>query len=89
MPLTTEQLAALRTFPLGPLPNKVRLARTLIGEKQNVVAAALGFSNPQLSEIERGEYKDIPLENARPLSEYFGCRIEDLFPARDQERATA
>jgi transcriptional regulator with XRE-family HTH domain len=82
--LTNEQVAALRATPLGSMPNKVRLARTLIGARAGDVAKAIGITAPYFSDIERGEYKDIPLESVlRPLSDLFGCRIEDLFPARE------
>lgn len=53
--------------------------------KQSDVAAATGFTSPQLSDIERGDYKDVPLENCRRLADFFGCAIEDLFPPRVAE----
>lgn len=83
MPLTPEQVHALRSVPLGSMPNKVRLARAMLGVRQTVVAEANALTSPQLSDIERGGYKDIPLEKTRSLADYFGCAIEDLFPARD------
>lgn len=89
MALTSEQLLALRSLPKGTALNKVRLARTLAELKQNELAEATGFTSPQLSDIERGEYKDIPLENSRRLAEFFGCRIEDIFPPREVESAPA
>lgn len=84
MPLTPEQVSALRSVPLGAMPNKVRLARTMLDEQATDVARTLHFLKSQLSDIERGEYKDIPLEKTRALADYFGCAIEDLFPAREQ-----
>lgn len=83
MPLTPEQVVALRSVPLGAMPNKVRLARTMLDLKAIDVADAVGFHKVQLSDIERGEYKDIPLEKTRALADYFRCPIEDLFPARE------
>lgn len=83
MSLTVEQVVALRSVPLGSLPNKVRLARAMLQLKQADVARTIGLTSPQLSDIELGEYKDIPLEKTRALAEYFGCTIEDLFPARE------
>ena len=68
------------------MPNKVRLARTMLGVTQSAVAEATGLTSPQLSDIERGEYKDIPLENTRALSRYFfdsDDYIADLFPQRE------
>lgn len=81
MPLTTEQIDALRLLPLDDAPNHVRTARRMLKVRQNVLAEACGFHGSQLSNIERGEYSDIPLENTRKLAGYFGCAIEDLFPA--------
>ena len=83
MPLTPEQVHALRSVPIGTMANKVRLARTMLAITQTSVAEKVGLSSPQLSDIERGEYKDIPLENGRDLAEFFGCAIEDLFPVRE------
>ena len=83
MALTAGQLDALRSIPVGNALNKVRLARTLCELKQTEVATATDFTSPQLSDIERGEYKDIPLENSRRLAQFFGCAVEDLFPPRE------
>lgn len=84
MPLTAEQLNALRAVPLGSMANKVRLARMLLAAdvRQSDIGASSGLTKVQISDIERGEYKDIPLENCRGLAEFFGCQIEDLFPPR-------
>ena len=84
MPLTLDQLDALRAVPLGTMPNKARLARMLLKNiKARDVAKATDMTSPQLSDIERGEYKDIPLEKTRALAEFYGCAIEVLFPARE------
>lgn len=82
MKLTPEQVVALRSVPLGDMPNKVRLARTMVRESQAAVAKALNIQPPSLSDIERGEYKDIRLETSRAFANLFGCEIEDLFPER-------
>lgn len=83
MPLTKEQVDALRSVPLGAMPNKVRLARTMLKLSQSEVAEANALSSPQLSDIERGGYVDVPLEKTRALATYFECQIEDLFPSRE------
>lgn len=86
MPLSKEQLAALQSAPMAGMPNKLRLARTLLGMKQSDVAEATGLKVPALSDLERGAYEDVKLDaNAYPLTEFFGCSVEDLFPRR-QER---
>lgn len=81
--LTPEQVLALRSVPLGSMPNKVRLARTMLGLSQGDVARELDFNQPLLSQIERGDYGDVMLERSRAIADLFGCSIEDLFPSRE------
>lgn len=81
--LTPEQVQALRSVPLGAMPNKVRLARTMLALSQGEVAKAIEMQPPGLSQLERGNYVDVPLARARALAELFGCSIEDIFPARE------
>lgn len=83
MSLTAEQLSALRKATVAGAPNKLRLARTLVGLNQQEAAKRIGIQPPNLSDFERGDYKDLLLETARRFADFFGCRIEDLFPARD------
>lgn len=45
--------------------------------------AATGFTQSYISRIKNGRYADLPGETMRTLAEYFGCPIEDLFPARE------
>lgn len=83
MPLTPEQLSAIRLLPLNGMPNKVRIARAMLQKTQTDVADGTALKFQQVSDIERGAYRDIPLENTRAIADYFGCQIEDLFPARE------
>ena len=76
--LTAKQLAALRATP-GT--NRVGKAIALAGVTQGAVAAALGFPQPYISDVARSRYRTITVENARKFAHYFGCSIEDLFPA--------
>ena len=48
------------------------------------MAAALGFPQPYISDVARRRYQTITVENARKFAHYFGCTIEDLFPAPRQ-----
>lgn len=83
--LTPTQLKRLRAEPLTGA-NKVLLARRLTGTSQVAVAAGIdGMIQAKISLIERGEYSRLPLETSRKLAQFFGCSIEDLFPARDAE----
>lgn len=73
---------ALRATPLGDMPNKLRLAFTLSGKKQVDAVEATGIAAPNMSDLVRGDYKNLTLETTRKLADYFGCSIEDLFPSR-------
>lgn len=79
--LTATQINYLVNEP-APGRNRLQLARTLAGLTQVEMSAALGITQPHISSLERGDYSDLPLETARKIAEFFGCGIEDLFPAR-------
>jgi DNA-binding Xre family transcriptional regulator len=81
--LTPEQLDALRAVPLGSMPNRLRIALALTKVRQAEIVEATGIAPPNLSKIISGGYKDMHVETARKLADYFGCQIEDLFPARE------
>ena len=81
--LTAEQRYALKTVPLGDMPNKLRIALTLARAKQFEVAEETGIAAPNLSNLVNGKYSTVTITTARKLAEYFGCHIEDLFPARE------
>ncbi len=80
--LTAEQIEALRAEPLAGR-NKVKHARQLVGVTQVELAAVVGHSQSYISSIEQGQYSvdALPLETTRRLAGFFGCAIEDLFPA--------
>lgn len=84
-PLTPEQLETLRSVPaLGTgTSNRLRLALALTGAKQTDVAEETGIPAPNLSGIVTGRQAGTHVETARKLANYFGCRIEDLFPGRE------
>ena len=58
------------------------LAISLAGVTQVALAQALGLSQPYVSDVARQRYRNITVNNARRFADYFGCRIEDLFPPR-------
>jgi transcriptional regulator with XRE-family HTH domain len=80
MALTTMQLAVLREAT----HSRVRLARQLCNLTQVELAEALDVSQSFVSDIERGRFNSITVENARKLADFFGVAIEDLFPARQE-----
>lgn len=78
--LTEDQLRTLRSEPGA---NRVAKAIALAGVTQMTVAKSVGLPQPYVSDVARQRYRTITVENARKFARYFGCRIEDLFPARD------
>lgn len=83
-PLTTEQLEAMRAVPCGAMPNKLRIALALAQLQQSEVAEQTGIGVPHLSTLVTGKYSNVTVETARKLAAFFGCAIEDLFPARQE-----
>lgn len=82
MALTNRQLQELRQSSVGPSGNRLAEAMRLVDIKQVALAEQTGLSQPYISDVARGRHTTITVDNARPLAEYFGCAIEDLFPAR-------
>lgn len=78
--LSTSKLRELKSSPPSASGNRIAKATELLGMTQTQVAASLGFTGSYLSDVVRGRYPDIGLTNARKLSDFFGCAIEDLFP---------
>lgn len=87
MRLTPEQLDALRAVPLGSMPNKLRIALALTKTKQVDIADETGMARPNVSNHFNGDYKTMTIETASKYAEFFGCAIEDLFPARERVSA--
>ena len=78
--LSRTQLTELRGAPATT--SRVGVAIRLLNVTQMVVAAATGLPQPYVSDVARGRYQTITVENARKFAEFFGCAIEDLFPRR-------
>jgi DNA-binding XRE family transcriptional regulator len=81
-PLSADQLAALRAVPIGSMPNKLRVAIALVQAKQMEIAAETGYPAQSLSRLVTGQVGDPELATCHKLAAYFGCYIEDLFPAK-------
>lgn len=80
--LSEQQLVTLRS---GPAANRVAKATSLAGVTQTVLAEAVGLTQSYVSDVARGRYRTITVDNARKFARFFGCGIEDLFPAPDEE----
>lgn len=83
MPLSTRKVHELRHAEAGATGNKVAKAIELAEVTQTEVAVATGLPQPYISDVARGRYSTITVENAHKLADYFGCTIEDLFPAKE------
>lgn len=70
-----------RTPPTGR--NRIPEAMDLSGVTQMQIAAGTGFTQSYISRIRNGRYDAMPGETMRALATFFGCSIEDLFPARE------
>lgn len=85
--LSKRQLTQLRKA--SPAPNRVgsamRLHRPRVTQEQ--LEDAIGVAQPTISSIVNGKTPKLPLETARKFARFFGCSIEDLFPARDEVAA--
>lgn len=81
--LTTRHLKELRDAPAVSGANRVARAIELAQVTQLEIAAATGLPQPYISDVARNRYQTITVENAHKFADYFGCSIEDLFPARE------
>ena len=80
--LTPEQLEALRAMPLLGMPNKVEIALSLVGAKQADIVEDKDMDASSVHRVVKGKYSALELETSRKFAAFFGCQIEDLFPAR-------
>lgn len=82
MTLTPFQLGQLRK---SPAECRIRTARKLAKLTQVQVAAGVGLTQAALSDIERKRWGSTSTDTAHKFAAFFGCAIEDLFPAKDKE----
>lgn len=81
MALTPAQIRKLKSGRIDG-HNRIRQARQLAGVTQQQLAEAVGITQAAVSDIERQRYGGTTVDTARKFADYFGCQIEDLFPAR-------
>jgi transcriptional regulator with XRE-family HTH domain len=88
MVLTSEQLTYLKTIP-NEQGNRVRAARKFVEVTQSQLAEAVGSTQAYISYLERDPFTNVAVDLAHRLKDFFGCAIEDLFPARDEKASAA
>lgn len=84
MPLTAAQLRDLRRADSSGTGNRLAKAIDLVDVTQAELAAAVGVAQPYVSAVALGKHATITVENAHKFADYFGCAIEDLFPAKQE-----
>lgn len=84
MALTPTQLKRLRNLPAEPAGNRIRAARQLLELTQQELAEKLKLTQSALSDMERGRFGRTTIDTGHRFAEFFGCAIEDLFPASQE-----
>jgi transcriptional regulator with XRE-family HTH domain len=81
--MTNKQISQLRQFDATATGNRVAVAFTLDGRSQMDCARETGFTPQYVSDVKSGRFRNLSLDNAHRFAAFFGCAIEDLFPARE------
>lgn len=69
-------------MPLDGRPNRLRVALAFVDAKQSDLVEATGFPQPYVSDVMRGRFETITVDNAQGFADALGCDIKDLFPSR-------
>jgi hypothetical protein len=80
--MTPKQLRALRGAGVPATGNRLAIAFFLTEQSQADCVRGTRFTTPYVSDMVRGRFQNISVENAREFAAFFGCQIEDLFPAK-------
>lgn len=87
--LTRGQLNRLKSSPLGTGGNRLSNAMSMAGVTQVQLAEHTGLTQSYLSRILNGRAPRLPIETAQRVALVFGCKADDLFPYRHEERISA
>lgn len=83
--MTPKQLRELRSRPVQPeVGNRLASAFEITERSQADCVRQTKFTPQYVSDMVRGRFQNISLDNAREFAEFFECPIEDLFPSREQ-----
>lgn len=83
--MTHKQLKELRAAPVPESGNRITIACELTGRTQMDCSRQTGLTPQYVSDMARGRFRNISIDNARKFATFFGCHIEDLFPATTTE----
>lgn len=82
--MTSKQLRELRNRRVQPaIGNRLGVAFEITACSQAECVRQTKFTPQYVSDMVRGRFQNISLDNAREFAEFFGCAIEDLFPSRE------
>lgn len=79
--MTPKQLRDLRANGVPDSGNRLAMAFEIIERSQADCVRETKFTPQYVSDMVRGRFRNISVDNAREFAEFFGCAIEDLFPA--------
>lgn len=81
--MTPKQLRQLRSTPPPDVGNRLAVAFEITERTQSDCVRETRFTAAYVSDMVRGRFQNISIDNARVFAEWFGCQIEDLFPSRE------
>jgi hypothetical protein len=81
--MTPKQLKELRSRAIPKTGNRLADAFEITARSQADCVRETRFTAQYVSDMVRGRFQNISIDNARDFSEWFGCAIEDLFPSRE------
>lgn len=81
--MTPKQLKELRGRKVAETGNRLADAFEITERSQAACVRETRFTAQYVSDMVRGRFQNISIDNARVFAEWFGCSIEDLFPSRE------
>lgn len=81
--MTPKQLKELRAVKPTDTGNRLAAAFEITERTQAALVRETSFTPQYVSDVVRGRFQNIGVDNARVFAEWFGCQIEDLWPARE------
>lgn len=82
--MTQKQLKELRAVPVeAAVGNRLAAAFDITKKSQADCVRLTRFTPQYVSDMVRGRFHNISIDNAHEFAKFFGCLVEDLFPVRE------
>ncbi len=81
--MTPKQLKDLRSRPVAETGNRLADAFSITERSQAECVRETKFTAQYVSDMVRGRFQNISIDNAHEFARFFECQIEDLFPSRE------